>query len=97
MLRLGTNALESRWGTQSVPRTSKTRLSHKAWIDKIRKSTAQCHQIAYESMTDKQQECTQLVAKENLATHLKVYKPGTEVLLDIQNVPKGKSKKLNCR
>jgi hypothetical protein len=48
-------------------------------------------------MTDRQQESTQLVAKENLATHLKVFQPGTEVLLDIQNVPKGKSKKLNCR
>ena len=48
-------------------------------------------------MPDKQQECTQQVAKENLAAELKEYKPGTEVLLDIKNVPKGKSKKLWCR
>ena len=72
-------------------------ISHKAWIDRIRKSRVQCHQIAYENMTDRQQESTQLVAKENLAQHLKVFRPGTEVLLDIPNVPKGKSKKLNCR
>ena len=72
-------------------------ISHKAWIDRIRKSRVQCHQIAYENMTDRQQESTQLVAKENLAQHLKVFRPGTEVLLDIPNVPKVKSKKLNCR
>ena len=72
-------------------------ISHKAWIDRIRKSNAQCHQIAYERMTDKQQECTQQLAKENLAAELKDYKPGNEVLLDIKNVPKGKSKKLWCR
>ena len=41
-------------------------------------------------MTDKQQECTQQVAKENLAAKLKDYKPGTQVLLDIKNVPREK-------
>ena len=72
-------------------------ISHKAWIDRIRKSTVQMHQIAYEKMTDKQLECTQSRAKENLAAELKTYQPGTEVLLDIEKVPKGKSKKLYCR
>ena len=48
-------------------------------------------------MTGRQQESTQLVAKENLATQLKVFQPGFEVLLDIQNVPKWESNKLKCR
>ena len=81
--------------TLTEPQEEHGALSHKHWIDRVRKSNAQSHQIAHERMADKQLESMDRVA--GLDKGKRIFKKGDQVLLFIPTIPKGTSKKLRCR
>ncbi len=81
--------------TLQEPQEEHSAISHQVYMDRIRKSNAQAHQIAHERMADRQHESTQALAKEN--EDAKQYKEGEEVLLWIPSIPKGTSSKLHLK
>ena len=69
--------------------------SHGAYMDIIKKRTTTAWQIAYENMSDKQTESTNLVAAENV--RIQNYRAGDSIMLWVPSIPKGKSKKITCK